>query len=263
MSYAMPNINTIAEVQGYPKEILHKTGFQATRRVRVTWDTRYDWASWFFYTPAANNYPYFVDAGLPTSSAITKIGIEPDESSRIGNYESTNPTYGRAGATYGYALMTLVYESVGFNDTDLLIEELQPYLDSKYIGGGKLYFANGTAAGNSSMLLPGYVYSVTYPRLTYPKTWDYATGMINLDAFQLRMFPRTILPFCGLAAGGEMKAVIHYDGTQRFSQTNNVFVRGADWNMDWCPSAGAWGYLYTATGAQISKYAMTVFNGLL
>jgi hypothetical protein len=66
-----------------------------------------------------------------------------------------------------------------------------------------------------------------------------------------------------MIGAGEKKAVIHYDGTLRYSETVNVLVRGGDWNCEWNPVLGTWDYLYTSNGVRINKYAMTIFRGIV
>ena len=251
MSHPMPT-SGIAEVRSYPKEILHQTGFQAKRRCRVDWADRYEWASWFFYNTDTQLYPYFTAAGLPTQSAINAIAIEPDENTRL-----THEPNATSEAVYGKAILTLQYESAGFDLDNLLIEELVPRMEScaiiNYVNrGGRM------AAIHDTVHIPGYTVTVTYPRRsTMPSAPVYLPGLVNLDVVYMHMLPIWIAPGRLLYAGGSTTAALHYDGTTRFCVQHNMWYRGIDWNMAFDAMSGGWVF------PLVPKYAATSFTPFL
>ena len=220
----------------------------------MLWADRYAWANWLLYEDT-EDWPYFTRAGIPSMAAITNLSIEPDANGA--QWAGASLAIDGA-ASYLYAIITITYQSAGYDLGDLLIEELTPRLKEHYLTG--LYFSDGTKASAATKVLPEYTYSRTYPRLTYPRPWDFATGMCNLDAFSMMLIPRYIIPTCGLAAGGSINPSLHYDGTVRISQTNHCLIRGASWQMEW--SKNGWDYLYDANNNQVNIYPYTIFSGL-
>jgi len=254
----------IGEVMGFPTEIIKASAFQAKRKVRVDWADRYNWAMFFLYNgPNTNNYPYFVYAGLPTSSDIVQIAIEPDVSTRLTHLPTdVNPT-GAAGAVYENALMTLVYQSAGFDAEGILIEEFIPRIETQHLASEYLCWSDGTPLGSQAPTLytPGYELRITYPRRKLIPGIAAYTARTNIDSYHCKLFPWHIKPYCGLYMGAGMKAVYGYDGTQSYEVSHSIWVRDVNWNMDWNPIYGGWSYLYNRSGFPIIKYASAVFTG--
>ncbi len=244
-----PATSYIGEAKGHPKETLKKLAFQAVRRVHVEWADRYNWANFFLYNSDANDYPYFLQEGIPTQSAITKIAIAPDEESRL-----IHGAGGTSHAQYGYAYLTLVYESVGFNEDDIFIQELRSRFEQipiiNFIGGRPV---------QDSLIISGHVLTITYPMRAYmPTGVTTLPGLLNLEAFTPLMFP-TVMYTTGqmLYVSGDCRGAIHYDGTLRYRVQHHIFTRQIDWNYVWSPYTGTWvlpdwpKHSYTAFASQL------------
>lgn len=257
----MPTMPTseIGEVFTYPQEMLRTFAFQAVRRVRVVWADRYNWANYFLGSQAAQLYPYFVAEGIPTSSTIVRIAIEPDKT------KLTHGAVSEAQAVYTHAIMTLVYQSGGWNANEMFIEEITPFNDSMPAYVGQTYWSSGLPTGQSSIniIIPCQEYKITYPRRTTLPTIVQMPGVINMDAFLCHLIPLYIYPYRGLYMGADIRATYSYDGILNYEVEHTVLIRPFSWNQEWDPLTAAADTMYDENGVAIVKHASFIFTGLL
>lgn len=245
-----PTTAYIAEAQGYPKEVLHKNAFRATRTCHVLWADRYNWANYFLYGIGAsgdtNDYPYFVAEGIPTESAITAIGIEPDENSKL-----DHGTAAISQARYGHAHLTIAYEAAAFNLDEVYIEEIAPRSEQM-----SCYSFVGGLPVPDNIHVCGHSLTITYPmRKNVPTSVFSLNNMVNLDPYSPSMFPGIFFyPGCLLHISGYAKGALHYDGTTRYRVEHHLISRPWNWNYVWSPWTGG------MVAADYSKYGYTPFG---
>ena len=260
-----PTATYLGESIKYPRERLEPPhyisgGFQAERKVRVTWAERYSIA--IDYLDNTTTYPYFTKAGITNTCFVSAVAIEPDSESRLtcGN-DSTGE------AVYTHAWLTLDYRPAALSGGVALIEEVRPRVEMVSLPKltGKFTFADKTPCTPSPIYAPGFSLRITYPRLTVvPNSVLLLPGHLNSDYFVPRLFSSMILsPGTLLHLTPALVATAYYNGSWRYSVSHELFWRPVDWNMEPNPTSYAMEYAYDSKGNKLAKYPYMQFTGSL